>query len=280
MGFTLPILRDWESTRKTLHAYAKVVGSVPRALASPHPRWWHVSLKVSERGLQTDRFHPIENRGVSLQLLMDFHDHAIKIFRNDTLSYQISMCDGLTVQDLAEKIEAHLHKIGISVELEIAIFEGTVVGIYNSTVAEDYFRILTRVEGILKKVLAKLDGDVGIVNVWPHNFDLAFEWFSEALIPSEHQNGASPAQINFGFAPGDITHARPYFYSNPWPFDENLTENSLPSGAQWFQQSWQGSLLAYDTVASDEAFEEKLEEYFLTIYRLASPQLSKSMLSR
>ena len=176
MSYSLPKLRDWESTRKTLHAYAKVLGSVPRALATPHPRWWHVSLKVSERGLQTDRFHPIENRDVSLQLLMDFHDHAIKIFRNDTLSYQGSMCDGLTVQDLAEKIESHLHTIGIGIELERANFEGDVVGIYDPIVAEDYFMILTLIEGILKKVQVKMDGDVGIINFWPHNFDLAFEW--------------------------------------------------------------------------------------------------------
>jgi hypothetical protein len=185
-----------------------------------------------EKGLQTDRFHPFDYGEISLQLLMDFHEHTIKILRNDTLSYQISMCDSLAVHDLAEKIESHLHTIDISIELERANFKGAVVGIYNPMVAEDYFEILTSVEGILKKVQAKLDGEVGIVNFWPHNFDLAFEWFSEALIPSEDQNGASPAQINFGFAPGDNSHVRPYFNSNPWPFDENLTQYSLPSGAQ------------------------------------------------
>ena len=35
----LPALGDWETTHNALHAYSKVVGVVPRAHASFHPKW-------------------------------------------------------------------------------------------------------------------------------------------------------------------------------------------------------------------------------------------------
>jgi hypothetical protein len=276
----LPELRDWESTRDTLHAYAKVIGAVPRALAQPHPKWWHVSLKVSEESLDTNIFQPQGVEDIYLQLSMDFREHAVKLFKDKKVSYQVSMKDGLSTIDLADELEGHLRSVGIGVQLERAKIEGTSVRAYDPPLAGAYFEALSMVEGVMQGVRTDLGVETGIVNFWPHNFDLAFEWFSDTVIPFEGQNGTVPAQINFGFAPGDSSHVRPYFYSNPWPFDENLTQYPLPSGAQWYLQSWQGSLLAYDTVAHSDVFGELLEEYFLAVFRLASPLLSKDILSR
>ena len=45
---------EYEPTRETLHAYARAVGSVPRAHGIAHPLWWHISLKVRPEGLVTD----------------------------------------------------------------------------------------------------------------------------------------------------------------------------------------------------------------------------------
>ena len=43
----------WEGTRATLHAYALAVAAIPRAYAEAHPKWWHVSLKLTDGGFVT-----------------------------------------------------------------------------------------------------------------------------------------------------------------------------------------------------------------------------------
>jgi hypothetical protein len=277
MTDTLPDLKDWEPTRATLHAYAKVVGAVPRALAKPHPKWWHVSLKVSPQGLVTDRFQPLTGTGMTLQLLMDLKDHTIKVLRDDCLSYQVSMKEGLSAIQLADLLEQHLRALGVEVDLERAKFEDASIGDYDLSSVATYFRALSAVDDVIKQVRGSLDGEIGIVQLWPHNFDLAFEWFSPKLVQYDHAGEVSeaPAQINFGFAPGDSSHPAPYFYSCPLPFDEAaFTQVALPSGARWFQESWEGSIMAYSALSGDKDFRAKLEEYFLSVFRVASPLLS------
>lgn len=278
MTMTLPEFIDWEPTRATLHAYAKVIGTVPRALAEPHPKWWHVSLKVAPEGLATDRFRPLGGSDFTLQLLMDLVDHSIKVYKDDALSYQVSMTEGLSAVQLADQLEDHLRSLGVNVELERTKFEGAVIGDYDLSVVEAYFRAVSAVDEVIKEVRESLDGDIGIVQLWPHNFDLALEWFSPKMVQYEHNGEISetPAQINFGFAPGDSSHPSPYFYSCPLPFDEDAyTELPLPSGARWFQASWEGSILPYDTLVRESDFRSQLKDYFLTVYRLASPLLSE-----
>jgi hypothetical protein len=271
----LPELRGWETTRDTLHAYSKVISTVPRSLAQPHPKWWHVSLKVFEESLGTDIFQPRGMEDIALQLIVDFRDHSVKLLKDKKVSYQTSMKDGLSAPELANQLERHLHSLGIGVELERAKIKGATTRAYDPPLARAYFEALSIVEAVMQRVRMKLGVETGIVNFWPHNFDLAFEWFSDKMIHYMHdgKSSESPAQINFGFAPGDRSHARPYFYSNPWPFDAKLNTKALPSGAGWFQESWEGSLLAYDALTGVEDFDLKLTDFYKAIFSLASPEL-------
>lgn len=182
----LPELRDWESTRDTLHAYTKVIGAVPRALARPHPKWWHISLKVSEESLGTDIFQPLGMEDINLQLSMNFREHAVKLFKDKVVTYQTSMKDGLSAIDLADQLEGHLRSLGIGVELERTKFEGMAVRAYDPPLAGAYFEALSMVEVVMQGVRAILGVETGIVNFWPHNFDLAFEWFSDKMIHYMH----------------------------------------------------------------------------------------------
>ncbi|NIM24684.1 MAG: hypothetical protein GTO43_10455, partial [Armatimonadetes bacterium] len=79
--------------------------------------------------------------------------------------------------------------------------------------------------------------------------------------------------INFGFSPGDGSYPTPYFYSNPWPFDRAFMDTSLPSGARWFTESWEGSLLPYATLVGEADADKLLLDYFQAVYEVASPRL-------
>jgi hypothetical protein len=67
----------------------------------------------------------------------------------------------------------------------------------------------------------------------------------------------------------------PYFYSNPWPFEEaQLVDKPLPRGAQWFTDSWQGTLLPYDELVGDRQAMDRLLEYAQRVYEISAPTLS------
>ena len=44
---------EWTPTKETLHRYAQLVGKIRMALTPPLNHWWHVTLKVTTRGLST-----------------------------------------------------------------------------------------------------------------------------------------------------------------------------------------------------------------------------------
>ena len=79
-----------------------------------------------------------------------------------------------------------------------------------------------------------------------------------------------PSQINFGFYSGEPI----YFYANPWPFEKDkLVDNSLPGGASWHEEGWQGTILHYADVVGDPDVEERIFSYMQEVYKLAAPTL-------
>ena len=93
--------------------------------------------------------------------------------------------------------------------------------------------------------------------IWPHGFDLSFEWFGTRVERFEENGEVQeyPSQLNLGFYPtGDA-----YFYSNPWPFDESLPANELPHGAVWNTDGWQGTKLDYADLVGDPDAAAKVE---------------------
>ena len=128
-------------------------------------------------------------------------------------------------------------------------------------------------QGVLTIHRNRIGGDVGPVQLWPHGFDLAFEWFGTRTVPTTEAGDSSeiPTQINLGFYPAG--HA--YFYSNPWPFDaETLMNVALPSGSRWHTDGWEGSILPYTTVVGRVDGAERVLDYAGAVFETASPGLN------
>lgn len=274
MAERFPSLAGWEATRDTLHGYLKAISAVPRALADPHPKWWHISFKVETTGAATDPIPYPDQPAANFQLRMNLQSHSVDIRTSRGDSRSLSMFDALTTSDFAERLLAVLSELGIEAPVERDPFVDDSPCAYDPAHAAAYQTALVGVNQVLTDHRASLPGETGPVQLWPHNFDLAFEWSGSLTVTREQAEGPveHPSQINFGFAPGDASHPDPYFYSNPWPFAEQLTDQSLPSGARWFTESWQGSLLPYASMVGEPA--EKLRAYFRAVYEAASPLLS------
>lgn len=266
-----PALPDtWPETRATLHAYAQSIIAVNRLAGTVHPKWWHVSMKVRPEGFVTD---PVGIPGGGLLgLHVDLRHHVVSL---DTTSGRVaewSMSEGMTGTELAEHIIAEVTDIGIEGTFPRDKFENDEPRQYDPKAASAFHEALSNAYQVLEQVRVEIGDPVGPVQLWPHGFDLAFEWFGTRTERHEEPDGEVkeiPSQINFGFYPG----AEPYFYSNPWPFDAELMGHELPHDAAWHDDGWQGSIYHYADVVDSPAAAAKLDDFYRAVHAVASPRL-------
>ena len=271
-----PSLKGWEPTRDTLHWYSKAVSVIPREHASFHPKWWHISLKVTPEGLITDEM-PLPESG-SFYIKMNLENHTVEINTNQGQFRQFSMTEGLTSTEFWDQLLMAVADLGLTGEYDRTKFENDETRDYNEGDANKYFSALKFADLVLKEHRLTIRGEVGPVQLWPHNFDLAFEWFGTRVIDSGAGKNRieTGSQLNLGFAPGDDSHLEPYFYSNPWPFEKDYyIDKNLPTGASWFTNSWQGTLLPYNELVGDLCAKERLLEYANTVYQISLPTLQE-----
>lgn len=266
-----PLPDDLEPTRATLHAYALAAGAIPRAHALPHPMWWHISLKPGPTGLTTDHMaYP----GGTFRLRMDLVAHDVVLETSTGVARRFSMREGRTASEMGDALIAAVAGLGLEGEYARDKFAGDDPRPYDADVAAAYFAVLTDVEWTLAVHRASLAGNAGPLQVWPHGFDISFEWFG-TRVETYEENGetvTAPAQLNLGFYPkGDA-----YFYSNPWPFDPALLDTELPPGASWHTEGWQGTMLPYAEVAGRPDAAERTLEYARAVFTAAAPTLTAS----
>ncbi|MDH3605522.1 MAG: DUF5996 family protein [Acidimicrobiia bacterium] len=268
--FLPPLPDDFEPTRATLHAYAHAVGAIPRTHADPHDKWWHVSLKVTERGLETDSMSLPGGETFNVRLDLTSHEVVLAAGSDET---PISMTDGLTGTEMGERLIDLVGGLGLAGEYNREKFESSDAREYTPEVVSTYFTAARNVRDVFERHLASLPGEVSQVQLWPHNFDLACEWFGTRVETYEEGGEVTehPSQLNLGFYP----EGRAYFYSNPWPFEtDKLTEMPLPHGAEWHTEGWEGSILYYDQLAGDPDAATKLADFARAVFDAASPTLT------
>ena len=266
----LPV--DFEPTRATLHAYAKAVASLPQVHAVPHPKWWHVSLNVRPDGLVTEAMS-LPGGGAAF-VRMDPRSDEIVIESSRGGRRSFPMDKGFTATEIGDALIGAAGELGLEGEYDRAKFENDDPRIYDGEKARGMFEAFVSAESAIAKHRNRIGGDVGPIQLWPHGFDLAFEWFGNVMVP--HEEGGEvvelPAQINLGFYPaGDA-----YFYSNPWPFDgDALLEVDLPEGARWNTDGWEGSMFGYADLAGESDGVDRFTEYAGAVFDAASPLLTR-----
>ncbi|MCP4362844.1 MAG: hypothetical protein GY796_32980 [Chloroflexi bacterium] len=266
-------LTEFNPTRTTLHTYSQAMGTIPRTHAIQHPNWWHLGLKLRPDGLVTDNV-PLPN-GRTLALRMDLLHHKIVMFSSGGDDCEFDMTSGLTSTQMGNQIIAAAAEFGLEGAYAREKFENDDGREYNPEMAAHYFQILVHVERIFNKHKATLPRPAGPTQIWPHGFDMAFEWFgTHTLTHEEHgQTQTAQSQINLGFYPGSDS-VEPYFFSNPWPFAaEALLDNLLPPGTSWHTEGWEGTIFPYAELVGDTQAEDRLLAYAQTVFNLAAPTL-------
>lgn len=269
-----PSLAGFEPTRQTLQLYSRVVAAVPRTYGKFHPRWWHVSLKVQPDGLITDPVALPDGGG--LRLKMDLAAHQIVLMASGERVAAFGMAEGTSSSAMGDKVLDEVARLGLKGEVDRARFENPEPRAYDTDMVGNFITALLSADRIFKEHRSTLPGEPGPVQLWPHGFDLAFEWFGTRVEVYEEggERQESPAQLNLGFFPGS-PETEPYFYSNPWPFEgDELLDQALPEGASWHTNGWQGTILPYDALEADPEAEQRLLAYAKRVYELSAPTLT------
>ena len=261
-----PMPADFEPTRATLHAYANAVGAIPRVHAIPHAKWWHISLSVRPEGLTTDPI-PLPDGG-ALTITLDANRHTVVVRASGGTSRTIDLTTRPTGTEVGEALATATAELGLEDKYDRERFASTEPRTYNLDAATGYFDAFVAVANVFEQRRATLADRVSPVQLWPHGFDLSFEWFGTRTVESEAET--LPAQLNLGFYPGG---AEPYFYSNPWPFPEELTATNLPPGANWHREGWSGAYLPYRVVRESAAPAATLHEFAAAVFTAARPSL-------
>lgn len=210
--------------------------------------------------------------GGTFNLRMDFRSHETILETSTGEVRAVSMAAGMTGSEFGREMIDMVGEFGVSADYVAEKFEDDEPRMYDPVAAGQFFAALVNIDHDLEIHRSSLGGQVGPLQVWPHGFDLAFEWFG-TRIESYEAAGVTkeaPAHLNLGFYPA----GRAYFYSNPWPFEPSLVGAELPRPAQWHDEGWEGSILYYDDLLATDDPAALLLEYARAVHDLAAPTLT------
>ncbi|MEW8316303.1 MAG: DUF5996 family protein [Candidatus Thiodiazotropha endolucinida] len=234
----------WRPTRDTLQQVARIVGKVRSQFAPKSKHWWHITLSVYTHGLTTTPF-PVGTQNYELNL--DLAGHRLILSGSDGRLSTLPLA-GQSSASLYRWILSSLPSTGIDLERHLPDGYGDESILpYDYQAAESYRRTINWVDSVFKAFKGGLREETSPVQLFPHHFDLALNWFSGRLVP-----GADPAdeehadeQVNFGFVTGDESIPDAYFYVTAYPEPADWMELELKQGAYWHTEGWIGAVLPY-----------------------------------
>jgi len=258
---SLPELADWTDTRIGLHQASQVIGGVRRAVASPEPNWAHLGLRISPKGVTTSAL-----TGVGT-LTLDFPATSTLYQPEGGGPAQSIPLAGQTQISLANAVESMLHAAGHPVALDRSKITANTPLKVNESTAADYAIVLNRIGSVLAEFRESLPGEKSPLLVWPHGFDASFLWFAT------HDASEQAPHLSFGFSPGSEGFDRPYLYFYAYPIPEGMLSISLPAPARWYEGSWTGMVIDYDSISGEERPEEVILVALESVYQAVAPKL-------
>lgn len=274
-------LEAWEPTKDSLHLWSQIVGKIQLATTAPRNHWWHATLRVGVRGIDSQL---LRQGGTTFGIGFDLVDHALVVRTHRGATPSFPLVDGLSVAAFDERLHATLRKLGIDVKILERPFgvpaftapfpEDTTHAAYDREYAQRFWRILDWTDSVLREFAGRFVGKTSPVHLFWHSLDLALTRFSGRRAP--RLDGADPVTreayshdvISFGFWAGDATLRFPAFYSYTAPEPQGLSEQPLrPRSASW--QARAGSsmaILPYDAVRTAADPRAELLEFLQSAY--------------
>jgi hypothetical protein len=268
---------EWKATRDTLHMCTQVVGKVRLALAPAEPQWGHVPLYVTARGLTTSPM-PLPDRTFEIDL--DLVSHEVEIVVSDgtrrafglrprpVARFYEKMMDALGSLGIAPKINERPSEVPNAMRFS----DDYVHDSYDFEHAHRFFRVLSRIDSVMKEHRARFRGRASPVAFFWGSFDLSYARFSgrPAQPPPGSDviyRGAMDAeQIEFGFWPGDDRFREAAFFSYTYPKPRGIEQATIRPPAAFWSDSLGEMLLRYDDVRRAPSPRDAVLDFFESAY--------------
>src|SRR6202011_1985088 len=173
----------WAPTMETLHMKRQVIGKIRLALTRREPQWANVPLYLTARGLTTS---PMWSGRSAFAIDVDLIDHQVIVALSDGRTERVAL-RARPVADFYHELIDRLHALDISpgitptpseVANPIPFAEDTVHATYDAAWAHRFWRLLARIDLVLKEHRGRFRGRAAPVSFWWGTFDLAVARFS------------------------------------------------------------------------------------------------------
>jgi hypothetical protein len=267
----------WKETLDTLHMIVQIVGKVRLSLTPFEPQWANVPLYLSARGLTTT---PMADAGLIFQIDVDLIDHQVVIatVRGDTRRVPLT---ARPVADFYADFMSNLTALGIHAGFRpipdevgdpVPFAEDTVHKAYEPEWANRFWRVLSRVDLVLKDHRSRFRGKTSPVQFFWGTFDVANTRFSGR--PAAPRPGAGYIErlggdaelVCAGFWPGGQSFPQPAFFAYAYPKPDGIEKEVIrPQKAGWNSALGEFALL-YEDVRTSAAPEEEILQFCESTY--------------
>ena len=235
----------WKDTLDTLHMVVQIVGKVRLSLTPFEPGWANVPLYLTARGLTTT---PMAYNGLIFQIDVDLIDHHVLIetARGETRRVALR---ARPVADFYADFMSTLSALGIQAEFRpvpsevddpIPFAEDTTHSAYEPDWANRFWRVLSKVDLVLKEHRSHFRGRSSPVHFFWGTFDLAYTRYSgRPNVPPPDAGlierlAGDAEQSCAGFWPGHSRFPDPAFYAYTYPKPNGLERQPIePTAAGW-----------------------------------------------
>ena len=273
-------------TAETLLLWSQIVGKVALARTPWVNHGWHVTLRVSARGLATLL---IPNGLAAFQLEFDFLDHQLVVRTTDGQERRVDLV-GNTIAGFYAGVMGALDSVGAATRIvakpnEVAepvpFAQDHAPRTYDPTVACDFWRALVQIERVFVRFRTRFLGKSSPIHFFWGAADLALTRFSGRRAPL-HPGGVphlpdavtreaySHEVSSAGFWPGDPRTPEPGFYAYAYPTPAGFAEAAAaPSGAR-YDTTLGEFLLPYELVRADADPDAALMAFLQSTYEAAA----------
>jgi Family of unknown function (DUF5996) len=248
----------WAPTLDTLHMKLQVIGKIRLVLTHREPQWANVPLYLTARGLTTS---PMWSGQTGFAIDVDLIDHEVVVALNDGRLERVAL-RARPVADFYQELMDRLHRLDIKVAVTttpsevsdpIPFPEDTVHRTYDPQWANRFWRLLARVDLVLKEHRGRFRGRTSPVSFWWGTFDLALARYSGRPVtpPPDagiiRRVGGDAEQVCVGFWPGNGQLRQPAFFAYAYPSPGEIEGAVLqPAAARWNPEMGEFILLYED----------------------------------
>jgi len=279
-------LAAWAKTYETLHLWTQIVGKTRLALTPWLNHSWHVTFRVTARGLVTPL---VANDGNDFQIEFDFIDHVLWLRTSGGHARQVVL-KPMPVAEFYALYRHALSELGIAVEIDpkpnevlspIPFAEDTTHASYDPEYANRHWRVLLRANEVFQYFRTAFLGKASPVHFFWGSFDLAVTRYSGRRAPL-HPGGIpnlsdavtresySHEESSAGFWPGGSGVDYPAFYSYAYPAPQGFGAAKVKPQAAFFHKELGEFILPYDAVRSSADPRKTLLDFLQSTYEAAA----------